>query len=574
MNDLLTLSLREVIQEALLAHYAVVYCGTYQIQFHTIIQAFELLWNEYLQTGKQLRAAAGAEAVEELIRTLEMTVRRLHIIRNFIFVVKPDAKRQFRDDSSTWPFMLHTCSWSNVSDPRDKVYGALGLFSHAMLEPDYSLSIEAAYVQSTFQMFKRMGNLALLSQALGRISLQNGLPSWTPDWRRPSTSTAPYLVFHQLFAAAASTKLDFNLLPGSELSVNTYIVDEITDLGLVYDHQEIKHAGDLPAVLRPVLQEWMKLVRVPILEQPSFVAQFTEKQTNPYVPPSNVRGPAAGFQTMPQSQQAPLYQDADYKSPTNFDYAPQSFKAPFYHDADHVAAAQGTPMGSKKRVRELDYPQVQQSIAAPLYKDADYAQALSTKRMEPVRNMRPHAYRNYDNFSHTYSGPTHVSAPGLQQALSTSQASISKDYGDKDVSGAPSSELFWRLMCMDIVDCEKIRKHRRCLATDSVRFWEWLDWIYQNNDTVGIPQLHWHLNTHLQGKRMIRTKRGYAGLASKDVSDGDQICIFTGESYPYVIRPAKVSEKSFHVVTPCYVHGFMDGQMSRDISAFSHVHFV
>jgi hypothetical protein len=65
------------------------------------------------------------------------------------------------------------------------------------------------------------------------------------------------------------------------------------------------------------------------------------------------------------------------------------------------------------------------------------------------------------------------------------------------------------------------------------------------------------------------------GLFAEDTVVGDRICIFSGVSYPWVIRPQPDTLRRpsgedwtwFKLVGPCYVHGIMDGEASRHPSS-------
>ena len=287
------------------------------------MQAFEALWNEYIRTGQQLRILCGAELIDDLIRQLEMAVRRLHLVRHLVLIDLPNGSREFRNDPRMWPFLLHTCSWSSVSDPRDKVYGTLGLFNYSLLEPDYDQDVRAAYTNCTFHMLYGMGSLALLSQAISRVSLENGLPSWVPDWREPTTTTAPFLVFHDLFNAGRISSLVAQLVNSDTLRLKTALVDEVDEVGSEYDHQQCTQAADLPSILRPVMENWLKFSKIVKSVDRSFTACFTVPVSANLVhedrpPPLS---PNESHLMRPQSFRAPFYRDVDYNT--------QSFRAPF-----------------------------------------------------------------------------------------------------------------------------------------------------------------------------------------------------------------------------------------------------
>ena len=532
----------------------------HQIDFQTILQAFEVLWNEYVQTGRHLRQICGPESIEALIRQLETSVRRLHIVRNFLYFDKPNGQRQFRNDPKVWPFLLHTCSWSSVSDSRDKVYGALGLLSPIPLEPDYEMDVREAYTYSTFNIIKRMGSLALFTQVVSKVSLENGLPSWVPGWRKPTTTTAPFLAFFDLFRAGGREQLDVQLIDADTLRVNGARIDEVEEIAMEYDHRGSTQAADLPSFLNAVMTSWMQLANLPPLSRQSFTTQFTQPVLNNA--PMKKLSPSVLLQQsaypVQQSQSAPFYRDAGYLTRDQF-YSRRNFaKASPHNSLDYWSSPKKASTSADVRVVD-SFNMPMQSARAPLYTDADHRTSRDPGAVRYIGNDRPSAYRTYDSFSHTCVDARATSASSSLKATNIA----ANDCGLRYLTGETSSEVFWRTLCMDVIDCDRLKRHRRCSKEDSHRLWEWLDWICGLHKPSGIPQLHWHLNTHLQNKRMIKTKCGYIGLASKDTLKADQICIFASESYPYVLRKIDSTrdQATFNLVSPAYVHGWMDGRI-------------
>jgi len=245
-----------VIQKVLLANEAMVHCGPHRLPFRTIVEAFEHLWNEAIIAGRWLRRLCGAERIEILIRKLEATIRRLHTIRSFVFCDSLDGKRHFRDSPETLPFLLHTCSWSEVTDSRDKLYGVLGLLPTTILQPDYTLSVGRIFTQCTVTMMQKMDSLALLSQAGISVPRFCEIPSWVPDWRNSIVLTAPFLVFREYYDAGKGSPLDISLSEDRVLALSGMIIDEINNVGPVYDHQDCIRSANLPAILRSTVTDW------------------------------------------------------------------------------------------------------------------------------------------------------------------------------------------------------------------------------------------------------------------------------------------------------------------------------
>lgn len=86
--------------------------------------------------------------------------------------------------SGSVPQMLSEFRESLATDPRDKIYGILGLLRTVLdLYPDYSKSAEEVYSDATMLVFARTGDMELLTQA---CSGNPSLPSWVPDYSKPS----------------------------------------------------------------------------------------------------------------------------------------------------------------------------------------------------------------------------------------------------------------------------------------------------------------------------------------------------------------------------------------------------
>jgi hypothetical protein len=64
-------------------------------------------------------------------------------------------------------------------------------------------------------------------------------------------------------------------------------------------------------------------------------------------------------------------------------------------------------------------------------------------------------------------------------------------------------------------------------------------------------------------RRFFETERGLFGWAMDGVQEGDELCVFYGGKYPFVI--SSVEDGKYRIVGDCYIHGFMDGEaLSED----------
>ena len=102
------------------------------------------------------------------------------------------------------PLLVRT-RLSMCSDPRDKVFGLLGLIRYASiagLTPDYSLSVRQVYTGIASFIIFNQGRVDILRHS-GRCSQDDGeerwgLPSWVPDWSRPPPDITVGQVARQL----------------------------------------------------------------------------------------------------------------------------------------------------------------------------------------------------------------------------------------------------------------------------------------------------------------------------------------------------------------------------------------
>jgi len=58
-------------------------------------------------------------------------------------------------------------------------------------------------------------------------------------------------------------------------------------------------------------------------------------------------------------------------------------------------------------------------------------------------------------------------------------------------------------------------------------------------------------------RRLLKTDKGYLGIASAYAELGDCVCILYGSSVPMVLR---YESERWTIVAECYVHGIMDGE--------------
>jgi hypothetical protein len=76
-----------------------------------------------------------------------------------------------------------------ATDPKDRVYGFLGIMPPLDIQVDYKKTIDEVYVDATYAIIKRTGSLKFILLAPRLPFRLIELPSWTVDWRSPRGQT-------------------------------------------------------------------------------------------------------------------------------------------------------------------------------------------------------------------------------------------------------------------------------------------------------------------------------------------------------------------------------------------------
>lgn len=128
-------------------------------------------------------------------------------------------------------FALYCCDESVASDPRDKVYGLLGLLYDpgsglsTQIIPDYSMEPCAIYTEVTRNYSAEKDTFGMIYAAgIGRTRVVEELPSWVPDLSRP-LAIYPF-ASHRAGKAPVSGVLPLQF-EGNDMVVQTFLIDSI-----------------------------------------------------------------------------------------------------------------------------------------------------------------------------------------------------------------------------------------------------------------------------------------------------------------------------------------------------------
>jgi hypothetical protein len=102
--------------------------------------------------------------------------------------IKNADKMRHRSALEKWTvyqIMSYTSTF-RATDPRDQIYGKLGLHAFArsgmLVEPDYDKSVKQVFVDFAITGINHFHNLDILSFAGSENAQKDGMPSWVPSW--------------------------------------------------------------------------------------------------------------------------------------------------------------------------------------------------------------------------------------------------------------------------------------------------------------------------------------------------------------------------------------------------------
>lgn len=175
----------------------------------------------------------------------------LHPVRTtgFVGIIRPIAH-----EPSYVRLLTNICLEYRImlaSDPRDKVYGILGLLPTALeITPDYTKSLQQVYTELAQEIIRATQSFAILVDACSR---ESDLQSWVPDLRRPGKFPTPFtkqLVSHNMSANLPAVA---SVSPLGVLATKGLVIDSVKGIRLGSDG--ILTMDDL----RSQISEWRTL---------------------------------------------------------------------------------------------------------------------------------------------------------------------------------------------------------------------------------------------------------------------------------------------------------------------------
>ena len=173
-------------------------------------------------------------------------------LRNVITLI---SYRKWRKLGKALPLLpiLNVVNWTSCSDPRDKVYGILGVITDpeiALISPDYNLLTHEVYTKLVRCHIESSKTLDILGFAKPS-SVVKGLPGWVPDW----SVTSACWPLSQLVRGSSSHRTDycaaksvnafaFFSMDSSELTCRGTLIDVVDGISLATAPESPSKVGE------------------------------------------------------------------------------------------------------------------------------------------------------------------------------------------------------------------------------------------------------------------------------------------------------------------------------------------
>jgi hypothetical protein len=484
---------------------------------------------EVIQAASDFCMGYAGNLAQILSRPRQETVYPLHITRNDVWERAYNINNlvELRGESTHLDTILDLARKSSVKDPRDKVYGLLGMVSPSLAQaivPDYSKTVQEVYVQYALALLERCSRL---DEVLAWCAfVEDGtLPSWVPDWNSPFGRY--HIRWFRRYFAAGDTPPTWSFVEGSQ---------QLRCEGIPVDIVEATSSSlseSLP--YREVIKS----------------STLTEIHAHPPVMPNNNAQVGAKSDTSwkriqenirrrRESMQKPVPKTDPQRKPPTLRSRPQ-----------HNATALARPIGFGKYSSEAHLMKamfrtlVHAHEMAQIDGDLTLVDWIEWDRLEYKDECDP-AIQNFWSF-------------GARE----------KDVGRHEDEATP-----WKLF----------DRFRQTNANFSVLGYKFKD-FFQNPERCGpqglsagrgwgssetkitrerayqIPNTQWYnirlATVGLAGRRLITTETGYLGLAPAESRPGDTVAILYGCNYPVILRP---SGDGFKYIGESYIDGLTHGE--------------
>ncbi|KAK8108120.1 uncharacterized protein PG998_010133 [Apiospora kogelbergensis] len=177
-----------VLQEAILAKKLTVQCGRKSVDWGLLFNGIFLCLRLLKKTCWGQQPFTPGRAFDLMTKTGQ------HISEMFPFVFLLQSNTTLAETlgPNALAMFLTTTAGSQATDPRDKIYGLLGLLpqgstARIQLQPNYSQPTKRLFISVARYLLDTMEGLEMLTarpwwRIEAKTGIVRGLPSWAPDW--------------------------------------------------------------------------------------------------------------------------------------------------------------------------------------------------------------------------------------------------------------------------------------------------------------------------------------------------------------------------------------------------------
>jgi hypothetical protein len=195
-------------------------CGDDVIPFKDVVQVIR--WLDGINASLK-KPDNMDEAIWNMISSRELSEEVIGLQS----ILRIGAAREVKD-SEGW-VLLDTLRDYEASDPRDKIYGSLGVTGLDIV-PDYSKSVKDVYVEAATALMKDQFELLLTLSGEADLDISAteplDLPSWAPDW---SCSAPGFFPLNHPYTASKGCPTEAGpVVEGYSLYCSGVLCEEIT----------------------------------------------------------------------------------------------------------------------------------------------------------------------------------------------------------------------------------------------------------------------------------------------------------------------------------------------------------
>ncbi|KAJ4296413.1 hypothetical protein N0V90_006458 [Kalmusia sp. IMI 367209] len=222
-----------VVQEVFNAQDITIYCGRHRLSWEDCQTALQIFWNHKKELDSAFPKGISFGDDSDLSNGFAVSQVLLYSGPNSIPNITTITKL------GEYPLLgvLRACRRKLCSDPRDKVFGILGLLPESIFAEflvDYSLSVKEIYVDIVDFIIFTTERVDVLCEAIHFPSYTGsaGLPTWCPDWSHITDITALGHLFD--FSASAKTKAECYFVDERrrQLNISAIHIDTIVTHGI------------------------------------------------------------------------------------------------------------------------------------------------------------------------------------------------------------------------------------------------------------------------------------------------------------------------------------------------------